>query len=493
MASSLSLLSSTASSPYNRDLVSLQLSFPTLLTGCTESPFFGSKLPAKPLSCSSTPHRLRCPVLHAGPAASASSQPFDVVVIGAGIIGLTIARQLLISSDLSVAIVDKAVPCSGATGAGQGYLWKVHLTPEDETWELVNRSHQLWEMLAESVSDQGLSPVDELGWKRNGSLLVGRTPKESEMLKRKVKQLSKAGVKAQYLSSYELSIEEPDLVVGEDGGAAFLPDDCQLDAYRTVSYIQKANREFSSEGRYAEFYHEQVTGLLSSSGSGEVDGVQTSSGTLISKKAIIVAAGSWTGSLTHELFRDSDITLNIPIKPRKGHLLVLENFNNLKLNRGTMEVGYVDHHDAAAKRGKSDLEPLDLHQSLFVAMGATTDAMGNLVLGSSRQFAGFNTELEESVINRIWSRAGEFFPKLKEKSLRDLTADRKVRIGLRPYMPDGKPVIGPLPTMSNIFIAAGHEGGGLSMALGTAELIADMVTGKPGIVDSAKFSVQGRC
>ena len=48
---------------------------------------------------------------------SASHEAFDVVVIGAGIIGFSIARQLLIHSDLSVALVDKAVPLSGATGA----------------------------------------------------------------------------------------------------------------------------------------------------------------------------------------------------------------------------------------------------------------------------------------------------------------------------------------------------------------------------------------
>ncbi|MFS7944967.1 putative FAD dependent oxidoreductase, FAD/NAD(P)-binding domain superfamily [Helianthus anomalus] len=46
------------------------------------------------------------------------SHSYDVVVIGAGIIGLSIARQLLNVSDLSVAVVDAAVPCSGATGAG---------------------------------------------------------------------------------------------------------------------------------------------------------------------------------------------------------------------------------------------------------------------------------------------------------------------------------------------------------------------------------------
>jgi len=49
---------------------------------------------------------------------SSSSHAYDVVIVGAGVIGLTIARHFLLSSDLSVAIVDKALPCSGATGAG---------------------------------------------------------------------------------------------------------------------------------------------------------------------------------------------------------------------------------------------------------------------------------------------------------------------------------------------------------------------------------------
>jgi hypothetical protein len=114
------------------------------------------------------------------------------------------------------------------------------------------------------------------------------------------------------------------------------------------------------------------------------------------------------------------------------------------------------------------------------------------VKGSSREFVGFNTDLDESVISHIWKRVGEYFPKLRSLSLSDLSKSRKVRIGLRPYselhslesfvwkmylhnmlyltitmftlpVPDGKPVIGPVPGLSNVYLAAGHEGGGLSM------------------------------
>ncbi|KAF6162275.1 hypothetical protein GIB67_008404 [Kingdonia uniflora] len=413
---------------------------------------------------------------------------FDVVVVGAGIIGLSIAKQLLTESDLSVAVVDAAVPCSGATGAGQGYVWMCHKTPGSDLWELETRSKRLWEMLAMSIEHQGLDPLDVLGWKRTGSLLIGRTSEELAILKDRVKLLSEAGLRAEYLSGSALLSKEPALEVGEEEiGAAFLPDDCQLDALRTVTFIEKANRHFATKGRYAEFYHDPAISLIRSVKSGDVEAVQTSKNTLYCKKAVIIAAGSWSGSLMQNLMKESNISLHVPVKPRKGHLLVVENVNSILLNHGLMEVGYGSHEVVAASG------TVDLEQALSISMTATLDATGNLVLGSSRQFAGFNTEVEDSIINRIWSRAREFFPALRELSLADLTKSRKVRIGLRPYMPDGKPIIGPVPGLPKVLLATGHEGGGLSMAPGTAEMVADMVLGNTGKIDFAPFAVEGRC
>lgn len=417
-----------------------------------------------------------------------------MLIIGAGIIGLTIARQFLIGSDLSVAVIDKSVPCSGATGAGQGYIWMAHKTPGSDLWDFGLRSQRLWEDLTESLTEQGLDPLQLLGWKKTGSLLVGRTPEESDMLKGRVRLLCEAGLRAEYLSAIDLLVKEPELMVDKDTGAAFLPDDCQLDARRAVEFLEKGNRRYSSKGRYAEFYNDPVKSLLRSGGSGEVEAIKTSRNILYAKKAIVVAAGCWSGSLMCDLLRESEVVLDVPVKPRKGHLLVLENFNSFQLNHGLMEVGYVDHQTAIPLPNISTSGLLEHDgQTLSVSMTATMDTAGNIVLGSSRQFAGFCSELEESIISRIWDRAGEFFPKLREKSLSDFSKSREVRVGLRPYMPDGKPVIGPVPGLANVFLATGHEGGGLSMALGTAEMLADMVIGNPEKVNSAPFAVHGRC
>jgi hypothetical protein len=62
-------------------------------------------------------------------------------------------------------------------------------------------------------------------------LLVGKTAKEAATLKKKVKRLSEAGLRAEYLTSDALRLKEPELEVGKD--------DCQLDAQRAVAFIQK--------------------------------------------------------------------------------------------------------------------------------------------------------------------------------------------------------------------------------------------------------------
>lgn len=66
------------------------------------------------------------------------------------------------------------------------------------------------------------------------------------MLRRKVKQLKDAGLWAELLSSDDLQTEEPALDLGQECGAAFMPDDCQLDARHAVAFIEKVAIHLSS-------------------------------------------------------------------------------------------------------------------------------------------------------------------------------------------------------------------------------------------------------
>lgn len=75
-------------------------------------------------------------------------------------------------------------------------------------------------------------------------MLIGRTSKECVALKQKVHELSEAGLRTEYLSSADLILKEPSVLVDDDSGAAFLPDDSQLDAHRAVAYIEKVARFF---------------------------------------------------------------------------------------------------------------------------------------------------------------------------------------------------------------------------------------------------------
>lgn len=177
---------------------------------------------------------------------------------------------------------------------------------------------------------------------------------------------------------------------------------------------------------------------------------------------------------------------DIPVQPRKGHLLVMENNGMIQIHHGMMEMGYIDHLTSGAVGSSSQFDP----NMLSISMTATTDTMGNLVFGSSREFCGFDADLYDSIIKKIWDHSCDFFPCLRKYSL-DLL-ERKIRVGLRPWMPDGKPIIAPVPNLPNLIVATGHEGGGLTMAMGTAELVGDMVLGNTTKVDHAPFSFNGR-
>jgi glycine/D-amino acid oxidase-like deaminating enzyme len=106
-----------------------------------------------------------------------------------------------------------------------------------------------------------------------------------------------------------------------------------------------------------------------------------------------------------------------------------------------------------------------------VALVAELTAGGTLLLGSSREFAGYDTTVSAAVVQAIAARAVRLLPSLAQASVIRSYA------GLRPWSPDHLPLVGPVAQAPGLYLATGHEGAGIGLAPVTGELIAGCITG----------------
>jgi glycine/D-amino acid oxidase-like deaminating enzyme len=133
-----------------------------------------------------------------------------------------------------------------------------------------------------------------------------------------------------------------------------------------------------------------------------------------------------------------------------------------------LELGYAD--SAHGSDGSS------------VAFNVQPRPTGQILIGSSREFDASDRGVSMPMLQRMLERAFAFLP-----ALRQLQAIR-VWTGLRPATPDGRPYLGAVPQRDGVFVAAGHEGLGVTTALGSARLLLDLLLQRPPALDPAPFA-----
>lgn len=117
-----------------------------------------------------------------------------------------------------------------------------------------------------------------------------------------------------------------------------------------------------------------------------------------------------------------------------------------------------------------------------VAFNLQPRRTGQLLIGSSREFAGFNSSVDRSVVSKMLARARNFAPSLADRSvLRTWT-------GFRPSTPDRLPLIGRWSDVPHAWVASGHEGLGITTAPATGRILADLMAGKTPAIDAAPFA-----
>ena len=169
--------------------------------------------------------------------------------------------------------------------------------------------------------------------------------------------------------------------------------------------------------------------------------------------------------------------IHIPIRPRRGHILVSEAVAPA-LRHEITDARYI-----AIKHDPSILEKATdptFRQGISLSMEQTEN--GNFLIGSAREFAGFDTDCRFDILKGISEYSTRFFP-----ALRNVNMIRSF-VGMRPYCEDGVPIIGPVSRVHGAFIAAGHEGDGIALAPITGRTVAEMVLGRETEFDMTSFS-----
>ena len=178
----------------------------------------------------------------------------------------------------------------------------------------------------------------------------------------------------------------------------------------------------------------------------EAGGVELADGERLAADAVVVAAGPWTASLVPEL----------DVRPRKGQLVALGPAPGL-VRRKCLEAAYVDLRGVASV----------IEEALS----------GEVYVGSSRAWAGFDTTVDAAVTEQLLTRARRWMP-----GLADLPVTR-TWAGLRPFLAGG-PVHDRLP--SGVWACTGHEGAGVGLGPVTARLLADALLGVPSAAYPAR-------
>ncbi|HEV2616586.1 MAG TPA: FAD-dependent oxidoreductase [Candidatus Acidoferrales bacterium] len=354
---------------------------------------------------------------------------YDVVIIGAGIVGAACAWACA-NEGLRVAVIEADTIGGGATGAGMGHL--VVMDDSEAQFALTRYSRSLWQQAAPELPE-------DVEYESCGTIWVAADEEEMEAVRRKKEFYEARGVRAEVLDASALRAAEPNLRDALAGGMR-VPDDA-------VIYAPCAARFFieRAQSRGAELYLPRVVTEITS------EGVRLNDGATIAAHRVVNAAGTWSPMLTP----------GIEVKKRKGHLVITERYAGF-VKHQLVELGYLKSaHSMTAES---------------VAFNVQPRRTGQILIGSSRQFEVESKEVDGNILKRMLARAADFLP-----SANRLSAIR-AWTGFRAATPDKLPLIGPCPGRENLFLATGHEGLGITTSLATARLLVDQLLRRaPGI------------
>lgn len=366
----------------------------------------------------------------------------DVVVIGAGVIGCAIARELGLRGR-DVMVIERDSPGRRATWAAAGML-----SPLSEAGgggpllELGDASLERYASFAQALRDETGIDVE---YRMNGKLYVSAGDHDAD-----VRRLAADPV----ASRFDVSLLDGD-------GARMLEPALGpgITAALRIGRDHRVNNRLLAQALLAAATSAGVRFRTATPVSsvmvkdGAAAGVRLMSGDRIAAGSVVLAAGAWSGMV-------EGLPRSLPVRPVKGQMFA------------------VDSRNRAAERTMDHLLDHVIHA---VGCYIIPRDDGRLLVGATMEDAGFRKGPTPRGIATLVHEASRLIPAIDDMPLVETWA------GFRPGTPDGLPVLGPDRLVDGLFHATGHFRNGILLAPITATVIADLVTDRDSPFDLTPF------
>jgi glycine oxidase len=346
----------------------------------------------------------------------------DVVVIGGGVIGASIAWYLAGQQQQTV-LIEKNVPGREASAAAAGILAVASgRAQRGPLYQLKRASQELYPALVRELEER--TGID-LEYQTVGVLDLLRTEADEEKYRQVYELRREQGYPATWLLAAEVRRLEPALTP-DIRGAVHFSSDHHLHNGKLAEAWAKA-----SEQRGVTIHTGSTVSEVRIA-KGKVTAVRVGH-EWISANTVVIAAGSWSRQVG-EIFG-----LMIPVEPAKGQMLAIRatHFRHV--------LSWSEHYLVPRKNGE-------------------------VIVGSTVEFVGHNKDVTLDTVQSLIARSIELVPDLHNAPLSHFWA------GLRPFSPTRRPILCRAPGLENVIIATGHHRNGIVLAPITGKLVSELIT-----------------
>ena len=349
----------------------------------------------------------------------------DVVIVGGGVIGCSIAYSLR-KAGVGVTVVDQGEIGAEASSAAAGLLAPLgSLAGPGPFANLLLASFALFPQLVPELEEASGIRME---YERTGALRVVRNPKNVSNLRRRMKAWQPLGLQMRWLTGDEARQLEPTLAP-DVCAALYAPEESQVKAPQVVKAFARAAANFGATLRS----HTRITGIQRQYD--RVTAIVTSHGETIACQQLVVASGAWSAQWSAWL------NIELAVVPQRGQILALR--------QPAPPLRHIIFGEAAYLAPKQD---------------------GTVVVGATREEVGFEKHLTAGGVAWLLSTAGRLIPSLEPSAIEQMWT------GLRPKTPDNLPILGQATGWENVTLATGHGSVGIMLSAITGQTIAELLT-----------------